>query len=125
MATTYSICIPGTPPRKNRRHIIARGRMINSKEFKLFTQEVGEARHAAGHPNIHSGTWSLRVHACWPRTRHLDIDIPLGDVDAPISWILDAMQAAGVLDDDARVMSLAASKSQGKDTGVWITLTPL
>jgi Holliday junction resolvase RusA-like endonuclease len=123
--TSYSIVIPGTPPRKNRRHVIARGRLINSKEFKLFVQALKLAWSAAGHPKIAAGTWALHVHATWPRTRHLDVNVPLGDVDAPISWIMDALQEAGLLDDDARVMELQASKDQGSNPQTLIVLTAL
>lgn len=123
--TSYSITIPGTPPRKNRRHLIVRNRLINSREFKLFAQALGEAWTSAGHPFIHTGTWALTVHAVWPRTRHLDLDVPLGDCDAPISWVMDALQEAHILDDDARVLELQASKSQGASPSVVIALTLL
>lgn len=123
--SSYTVTIQGTPPRKNRRHVIVRNRLINSKEFKAFTQELKEAWQAAGHPSIASGAWSLTIHSTWPRTRHLDQPVPLGDVDAPISWVMDALQAANILDDDARVMSLKASKSQGSNPSTSITLTQL
>lgn len=122
---TYSITLAGTPPRKNRRHALVRGRLINSKDYKLFVEALGAAWTAAGHPAIASGTWALAVHSTWPRLRHLDVDVPLGDCDAPISWIMDAMQAAGILDDDARIMSLAASKAQSPNPSTIVTLTQL
>lgn len=122
----YIVEIPGTPPRKNRRHIVARGRLINSKEYKAFTLALHGAWNAKGYPMIiASGLWSLSVHSIWPRTRHLDLPVPLGDVDAPISWIMDALQNAGILDDDARIMSLQATKSQGPDPSTLITLLSL
>lgn len=123
--SSYQVSIPGNPPRKNRRHIIVGRRLINSKEFRAFTKALGEAWIAAGHPRIEAGIWSLTVHSTWPRTRHLDQPVPLGDVDAPVSCILDAMQAAGVLDDDARIMSLAASKSQGSNPSTIVTLSKI
>ena len=123
--TTYSIVIPGVPPRKNRRHIIVRNRLINSREFKLFSKLLGEAWKAAGHPKIDSGLWRLTVHSTWPRTRHLDQPVPLGDVDAPVSCILDALQEAQILDDDARVMALQATKDRGKHPCVSIAMVAL
>lgn len=99
--------------------------MINSKDYKLFVEALQAAWTQAGHPSIASGTWALTVHSTWPRIRHLDLDVPLGDCDAPISWIMDALQGAGILDDDARIMQLSASKGQGKDPSTIVTLTQL
>lgn len=98
---------------------------MNSPEFKAFTKAIELAWASAGHPQIAAGTWALSVKACWPRTRHLDQDVPLGDCDAPISWVMDALQEAGVLDDDARVLELRASKTQGVDPFVLIALSRL
>lgn len=123
--SSYTVEIVGTPPRKNRRHIIVRNRLINSKEFKAFCTALGEAWNAAGHPAIASGLWRLEVHSTWPRTRHLDQPVPLGDVDAPVSCVLDALQEAQILDDDARVMTLVASKAQGPNPSTLVTLTKI
>jgi Holliday junction resolvase RusA-like endonuclease len=125
----YKIHIPGTPPRKNRRHILVGSgkfsRPINSPEFKAFALDLEVVWAKAGHPKIHKGLWHLTLHAVWPRTRHLDVPVALGDVDAPISWVLDALQVAGILDDDARVVELGATKSQGAETGITVSLSPL
>ena len=60
---------------------------------------------------IRSGRWRLDVLGVWP-TRYnlagLNIDdggpdIPVGDVDASISQAQDALQKAGILDDDKRI----------------------
>lgn len=60
---------------------------------------------------IESGRWRLDVLGVWP-TRYnlagLNIDdggpdIPVGDVDAGISQAQDALQKAGILDDDKRI----------------------
>ena len=60
---------------------------------------------------IRSGRWRLGVRGVWP-TRYnlagLNIDdggpdIPVGDVDASISQAQDALQKAGILDDDKRI----------------------
>ena len=39
-----------------------------------------------------------------PTLRHLDVDVPHIDSDASLSAAKDALQAAGVLDDDVRVI---------------------
>jgi Holliday junction resolvase RusA-like endonuclease len=52
------------------------------------------------------------ITARWPRQRHLvDTAVALGDVDAPVSSIQDALQRAGVLDDDIRLVELHATKT--------------
>lgn len=99
--------------------------MINSPEFKAFTTALDLAWKQAGHPSITCGLWRLEVVSTWPRTRHLDVDVPLGDCDAPVSCVLDALQEAQILDDNARIMSLAASKSQGKDPSTVVTLSKI
>jgi len=125
----YTLTLPGTPPRKNRRHLlVGRGglaRTINSPEFKAFVLTIEAAWAKAQHPKIQSGLWRLNLHAVWPRTRHLDIPTACGDVDAPISWVLDALQAAGALDDDSRIVELGATKEKGPNPGLVITLTQL
>lgn len=114
-ATTASfrVEVRGPVPRKNRRHIaVAKPhvRLINSEEFTDFAQRLDAAWRAAGHPVIRAGRWRLLVESFWSRQRHLDVDVADGDVDAPLSAVLDAMQMAGVLDNDARVIELGAVK---------------
>lgn len=62
-----------------------------------------------------SGAWRLEVLAVWPRQRSTikgkPIDFgtaPMGDTDAAIAQSLDALQHAGILDDDARVVEVRA-----------------
>ena len=60
------------------------------------------------HPaTIQSGQWSLEVLSIWPTERHLDktSKFAFGDADAPLSMVRDAMQRAGVIDDDMRIVS--------------------
>lgn len=129
MTNSYTVHMPGNPPRKNRRHILVGSgkyaRPINSPDFKAFALALEVAWMKADLPRFSSGLWKVSLHAVWPRTRHLDIPVALGDVDAPISWVLDAMQEAKILDDDARVTELSAKKEQGKVPGITITLEPL
>lgn len=96
--------------------------MVNSKEFKTFCEQVKRSWEAEGFPKIDTGTWHLVVRSTWPRTRHLDVDVPLGDVDAPVSAVLDALQEAGILDDDARVLELRAVKAGCSSPSTRITL---
>lgn len=64
---------------------------------------------------IRAGAWRLEVLAVWPRERHtikgrpVDFGVcPMGDADAAIPQALDALQHAGILDDDARVVEVRA-----------------
>lgn len=60
------------------------------------------------------GAWRLEVIGVWPKKRDevagkpADFLIPLGDADAAIPQALDALQYAGILDDDARVVEVRA-----------------
>lgn len=109
-----SVCvsIPGTPPRKNRRHVLvrrgARASMINSPDFLDFVELV---RHAFLGVRFESGRLSITVIAAWPTARHLDVSVGRGDVDAPLSWVLDALQLAGVVDDDVRFVAAGCVKT--------------
>lgn len=116
MTTTtasFRVEVRGAVPRKNRRHLAVakpHARLINTPEFTDFVKRLDAAWRAAGHPVIRSGRWRILVESFWSRQRHLDVDVADGDVDAPVSAVLDAMQEAGVLDNDARVEELGAVK---------------
>lgn len=114
---SFRVEVRGQVPRKNRRHIVVakpHARMVNSPEFTDFAKRLDAAWRAAGHPVINSGRWRLLVESFWPRQRHLDIDVADGDVDAPLSCVLDAMQVVKLLDNDARVVELGAVKNWGE-----------
>ena len=60
-------------------------------------------------PLICKGAWRIEVLGVWP-TQNLQVGFkaPRGDCDAPISAVLDALQRAGALDDDARIVEVWA-----------------
>lgn len=61
-----------------------------------------------GDKTITAGVWSLEVLSIWPTQRHLKdaaADLANGDSDAPLSMVRDAMQRAGIIDDDMRIVS--------------------
>jgi len=99
--------------RKNERYAAVRGnpypRIILTKAYRDFVTLIVEEARRQGAPQIRSGRWRLTVYTTWPRLRHLDAsegdsgDFPMGDSDASISGVKDALQEAGVLDDDMRV----------------------
>lgn len=126
LPASFRVEVPGKNPRKNTRHSITKsGDVRNSDEFHDFVRRLHAAWSAAGHPVIRSGQWRLLLETGWPRKTTLacGLVVPFGDVDAPISVVLDALQKCGVLDDDARVLELASTKHHDPaDPRVIITL---
>lgn len=109
------LVIEGPPPRKNERHEIVaprRGRpfLKNSAAFDSFALRITNRWRRAGMPKIRAGAWSIRIKSYWARRRHLDLSTAIGDVDAPISAVLDALQECGCIDDDVRFETLTAEK---------------
>ena len=120
----YRICftVEGTVRKNARTRFTARGgkvRAHNSKEHDALVRAV--CRKWA-RVSITSGQWHATIDSYWPRRRHLGTshELPLCDVDAPISSILDALAPSesvrrrllvhGIFDDDARIISIAARK---------------
>jgi len=56
-----------------------------------------------------AGPVSVTIAIAWPRKRRKGpaIDLPMGDLDAPIKGIFDAMTQGGIWSDDAQATSLA------------------
>ena len=103
-------------PRKNRRHgVSATGQRYNTKEHKALIASLARAHRESGAPTMAHGTLEVTIVTYWPKFKRClpGALVPLGDVDAPISGILDAMEKAGVIDNDARVVRLAAEKHHG------------
>lgn len=123
-----SLTIPGPPMRKNAKHRIyvrsgkGNGRTIGRQltdEYKRFCQVVSlvwdRERARLRLQKIEAGAWTITVRAYWSSERHLDdIDLPLGDVDAPLECTLDALADAGAIDDDVRFVELRTTKHYDK-----------
>jgi Holliday junction resolvase RusA-like endonuclease len=108
-----SVVVHGAPPRKNRRHAHGGngGPVRNSKEYLAWCEQLARAWEAASGPALATGRWHLHVTAIWPRCRDLgDVKVPFGDIDAPISAVLDGLQKCGAIDDDVRVCRLSSDK---------------
>lgn len=103
---------------KNEAHIQGRnGRRIPSKVTDNFRESVRVAVSSwrigrmltISQCEAHDGAWRLEVIGVWPRERHdVGFTAPMGDADAAIPQALDALQYAGILDDDARVVEVRA-----------------
>lgn len=127
--------VSGPVPRKNSRtrtRIVApasarRGKLVDVT--KCFVQYYPSAdwkdwidRLAAAIPantKIEAGAWAIRIWTYNARIRHLDEDLPEGDVDSPVSAILDGLQSknggVGMLDDDARIVEECTTKHYDRD----------
>ncbi len=103
---------------KNESHIQGRnGRRIPSQVTDSFRESVRAAvaqwrigrLMTLSQCEAHDGAWRLEVIGVWPRERHdVGFTAPMGDADAAIPQALDALQHAGILDDDARVVEVRA-----------------
>jgi len=122
-----SFTVTGTVRKNARTRFSAKGgkvRAHNSKEHDALVLAICRTWSCAP---ITSGQWHATIDSYWSKRRYLGTahDLPLGDVDAPISCILDALAPSkstrqrllvnGIFDDDARVISVAARKFVDKD----------
>ena len=125
------VLVVGDVLTKNDRYGRGKGGTFEKTASKWFKVAVARAAHAHGFtepyripeikkgpnkrkastvygPNtIQSGLWSLEVLSIWPHQRHLNGagELANGDADAPLSMVRDAMQRAGIIDDDMRIVS--------------------
>lgn len=93
--------------RKNERHAVVgrpRPRIITTTRYKKWCERVAAEVRRLGWPRLDSGRWRLSVHTVWPTLRHLDCAVPMGDSDASLSAVKDALERAGVLDNDMRIV---------------------
>jgi Holliday junction resolvase RusA-like endonuclease len=101
---------------KNESHVAGRnGERHTSTATKNYRKSI-ESGHALASIErgalmlvAAEGSWRAEILSVWPRKRDvingqkIDFVCPMGDVDAPIAQVFDALQHAGILDDDARV----------------------
>lgn len=120
----YRICftVEGTVRKNARTRFTARGGKVRAHNSKEHDALVLAVCRKWARVSIVSGQWHATIDSYWPSKRHLGTahELPLGDVDAPISSILDALAPSesvrrrllvhGVFDDDARIISVAARK---------------
>jgi Holliday junction resolvase RusA-like endonuclease len=103
---------------KNEAHVQgADGARHTSGATKRYRQSVNDgmvklvwASYGGRVPcQAHDGAWRLEVLGVWPTENHqVGFVAPRGDADAAIPQALDALQHAGILDDDARVVEVRA-----------------
>ena len=113
-----SFTVPGKPPAKNARHdLVRRGGHCarkNSDEYNEFVERMREA--VEEHEGVEDkGLWRCEIEAYWPEESHvIGHGTANADPDAPISCVLDALQACDVIDDDMRICKVTASKHYDK-----------
>ena len=109
---------------KNERHRLI---VINSCGYKragtkesdlavAFKEAIRSAAEAAGfilgQRTIAAGVWSLEVLSIWPDKRNslpaTGFTVANGDSDSSLPMVRDAMQAAGLIDDDMRIIANVA-----------------
>ena len=95
----YRVVVVGPKDRK-------RATMIESKPAKAFKEAVAEAVRFNPWACVTTGLWRLDILSIWPTQRHHDdgTDTANGDADAPVSMVKDALQNAGAVDDDMRIV---------------------
>lgn len=117
---TFSCAVPGNPgaAKVNTRTtpivVGGRSRMISSSNYRAWKRRAALVAQGAAKGQGFGPLARVLVHidAYWPRQhrRGAATGLALGDVDAVGKAVLDAMQAAGVLDDDAQVIDLRLRK---------------
>lgn len=129
---------------KNERHRLVVIRMGGRKSRAATKEsEVAEAFKAAvrsaaeasgfilGARTIGDAVWSLEVTSIWPSERHLasvPMTIANGDSDSALPMMRDAMQKAGIIDDDMRIISNVARshyiKGQRRTVAILTRISP-
>lgn len=112
-------------PRKNARGRLAHGRVITPKKTLDWYAALASEYSRHHHEPICSGAWSIRISVYETRMRHLDVDLPLGDVDSTVSAVLDGLQRCGALDDDARFVDMRVAKFLGAKPLIVVALRRL
>jgi Holliday junction resolvase RusA-like endonuclease len=116
------LVIHGTPIRKNERYQIVRpftkggGRgpatMRDSARFEEFCLLVEQAWRAQGMPRFREGLLHIEIASYWPRRSTFGTGF--GDIDAPISATLDALQLCKAIENDVQIVKLNATKGYDK-----------
>lgn len=100
--------------KNDRYRLVKMGRRMAQAESKLAKQYKEAVKLAAAKcsmsslltPMVRRGLWRLEVLSIWPTERHHQdgTNTANGDSDAPIAMVKDAMQHAGIIDDDMRIV---------------------
>jgi len=118
VGTEFAFVIPGTI-RKNTRigNPLPGGGFTSSIEHKAFRERVARIVQREKIPRLTTGRWGIEIVQFWNRQRHLsDLSFPVGDVDAPGTAVLDALDKGALLfDDDVRIGPMCLDRGYDKD----------
>ena len=106
--THFELWVPAILRKNERYRAFGKGRfarIILSAPARKFEKLVADLCSAVSAPPIRGGVYRMTVHTVWDKQRHVVPSVPGGDSDASLSAIKDALQGAGVIDDDVRVIS--------------------
>lgn len=129
---TYKVVIPGNV-RKNRTHraVVSGGRKKNVSARSILAQEHRNFRDLVAacvaeqlpDVQINAGYWATIAVQYTTRRKNLgDVVVASTDGDAHLSAVLDALQHAGLVDDDARISHPAIGDSQVGDPRITVKL---
>jgi Holliday junction resolvase RusA-like endonuclease len=89
---------------------MAQAESPNAKAYKeavkLAALECCRGAILLGLSGAHAGLWRLDILSMWPTQRHHadGTHTANGDADAPVAMVKDALQHAGIIDDDMRIV---------------------
>ena len=95
---------------KNERYTPVRfGKRIAQRETaaaQAYKEAVKSAAQHVQHGQGARGIWRLDIVSVWPTQRHHadGTHTANGDADAPVAMVKDALQHAGIIDDDMRIV---------------------
>lgn len=124
------VVIPGPPGQASanraRRHAIVggRSRSYQSSDSKEWRARAAEAFAAAGDGGIDCDRMvQVTVTAYWPRWSRR-YGVPLGDTDAPAKQVGDAIQAAGIVENDLLIEPMILRRGYDKhNPRIEVTIT--
>lgn len=100
----------------NRAYTRTRTGVRKSTRYAVGRARVAEALVLAADGETWTGPVSVRIRAVWAPGG------PVGDVDAPIKGVLDAIEDSGLITNDRDVMEVAATKETGETAGIWVSI---
>jgi crossover junction endodeoxyribonuclease RusA len=128
---SFAVFVPGAAhPQGSKRHV-GNGRMVEASAGlgdwrTAVAATVRAAMNHTHHPGYPRGD-ALHVHVRFVMRRGATVrraePTTRPDVDKLARAILDALTTAGLLDDDAQVVRLVATKSYGDRPGVHVLVT--
>ncbi len=114
--------------KNDRYRLVKMGRRMGQAESvlaKAYKAAVHLATTKSGMPTIAWGLWRLDIVSWWPTQRHHadGTHTANGDADAPVAMVKDALQHAGIIDDDMRIV--VGSEASVYEKGVRRTVAVL